>query len=175
MKKIIIFILILAAPAFAETDKVQAERMKKEASLLRSAVEEAINTSITGQRGITEGPKVVYLDGYGVVASVEVQLEPVWNPFSGQKTTEEVKATVAQRSKDLQAKLEALLKQRVNGMESVVPGEYVTIVVHIFNYPIVVPDLPGQLIFSARKPEPAAANGEPAAKLPEPTVTLKAY
>jgi hypothetical protein len=174
MKRIIVCILLLTGSAFAQADKAQMEQFKKEAGPLRSAVEDAVNAVVTGQRAILEGPQVTYLDGYGAVVSVEVQLEPVFNPFAGQKTPAEIKTIVAQRRKDLQQKLEGVLKQRVGAMESVGTGESVTIVVYLFTgaNKVDLPNLPSQLIFTAKKQDPVPKENSTKQDL---VVTLKEF
>jgi hypothetical protein len=153
----------MAGSAFAQADKARMEQFKKESMPLRGAVEDAVNTAVTGQRAVLEGPQVTYLDGYGAVVFVEVRLQPEFNPFSGERTPAEVKKIVAQRRKDLQQKLEGVLKQRAGAMESVGAGESVTIVVHLFNSSAaLLPDLPSQLIFTVKKQDPT-------------TVTLKEF
>ncbi len=154
MIQILLCILMFAGSAFAQTDKDRLELFKKETATLRALVNDAVNSSVPG-RGIFEDAKATYLDGYGIVVSLEVALEPTRNPFSSPKSPGEVRASVSERRKMVQTKLETLLKERVGKMDSVDAAESVTIVLHLFNSnPADLPDLPSQVIFTAKKQDP---------------------
>ena len=152
MKKLIISILLFAATAFAGTDKAQMESFKKESLVLRNAVGDAVGSVIPG-RSYLDLPKASYLDGYGAVITLEASLAPTRNPFSSPETPDQVRKTVNQRRKDITQKLEAVLKQRVGTMQSILPNDSVTIVLYLLNSnPADVPDLPSQIILTAKKP-----------------------
>ena len=152
MKKLIVCILLFAASAFAVTDKAQMDNFKKESQVLRNAIGDAVGSVIPG-RSYLDLPKASYLDGYGAVITLEASLAPTRSPFSSPETPEQVRKTVNQRRKDLTQKLEALLKQRVGTMQSILPNDSVTIVLYLLNSnPADVPDLPSQIILTAKKP-----------------------
>jgi hypothetical protein len=152
MKKLIVCILICAATAFAGTDKAQMDNFKKESVVLRNAIGDAVSSVIPG-RNYLDLPKATYLEGYGAVITLEASLAPTRSPFSSPETPEQVRKTVNQRRKDLTQKLEALLKQRVGTMQSILPNDSVTIVLYLLNSnPADVPDLPSQIILTAKKP-----------------------
>ena len=145
-------ILICAGTVFAQADKAQ---FKKEAAALQAAVEEAVNSVVPGL-GVIEHPRAARLEGYGVVVSLQASFEPTRNPFSSPKTPEEVRKIVTQRRKDVQAKLDAVLKQHVVNMQSVGTTESLSIVLHLFNSnPADLPDFPSQILLTVKKQDPA--------------------
>lgn len=130
------------------------EAFKKEMTPLQAEVAKAVGD--TGAQ-VMSPPKAAFLEGYGVVVSVSVALEPPASLFSssGVAGKDEVIRNVTRRQKDVKDKLTAMVKQRVTSMESVGAEESLTIVVHLENYnPRDVPNLPRQLIFSVTKSSP---------------------
>ncbi len=149
-------ILIFASTVFAQVDRAQVDTFKKEAVALQAAIEETVNSLVPGPAGVLEHPKASRLDGYGVVVSLQASFEPTRNPFSSPKTPDEVRRTVNQRRKEVQAKLETLMKQRVVNMQSIGETESLSIALHLFNSnPADLPDLPGQILLTVKKQDPA--------------------
>jgi hypothetical protein len=155
MLKILFAVLIFAAGAFAQQpDKAWLDAFKKESAVLTAAVEEAVSGVVPG-RSVLETPKATYLEGFGAVITLEASLEPTRSPFSTVKSPAEVRLTVSQRRKAIQQKIEGVLKQRTAAMQSVNATDSVTIVLYLLNSnPADVPDLPSQIIFTARKENP---------------------
>jgi hypothetical protein len=154
MMKSIFCLLLLATTAFAEIDKTQLDLFKKEAGSLRTAIDDVMMTTLPG-RSMLDATKATYLEGYGGVFTLEASLEPTRSPFTSPKTPAEVRATVAQRRKDIETKLENLLKQRVGALQSIGPTESVTVVLYLLNSnPVDVPDLPSQILFTVKKEDP---------------------
>jgi len=153
MLQIFLCLLVFASAAFAQ-DKAQTDLFKKEVAPLQAAVEEAVNGSAAG--GLFQHAKATYLDGYGVVVTVEGALEPGRNPFSGSsKTPAEVRSSVARRRAQIREKLEELLKQQSVMLKSVGQEESLTVVLYLVNSnPADVPDLPAQIVLSAKKQDP---------------------
>ena len=152
MKKTFLCILLFAATTFAGTDKAQMDSFKKESPVLRNAIGDAVGSVIPG-RSYIDLPKASYLEGYGAVITLEVSLGPTRSPFSSPETPEQVRKMVDQRRKEITQKLETVLKQRVGTMQSILPNDSVTIVLYLLNSnPADVPDLPSQIIFTAKKP-----------------------
>jgi hypothetical protein len=148
-------ICMFAGMAFAELDKAQIDVFKRDAAPLQAAVEEAINSVVPGPAGVLEHAKATYLEGYGVVVSVEASLEPTRTPFSSPKTPSEIRTIVAQRRKAVQEKLETLLKERTLKMQSIGETEALTIAFHLFNSnPADLPNLPSQVVFTVKKQDP---------------------
>ena len=92
----------------------------------------------------------------GVVATMEVMLEPTRNPlFSASKSSSDVKAIVNKRVKDIKDKVSDLLKQRVVSLNSVGATEQLTVIVYLTNTnPADAPDLPDTLVFTVKKSAP---------------------
>lgn len=124
---------------------------------MQNAVNDVVSNTVPGL-GVLQGAKGTYLEGYGVVVTMELALEPPRNPFSGLgRTSSEVRASVTQRRKDTEERLTNLLKQKTPTMESILPTESATIIVYLLNTnPADLPDLPSQLILSVKKQEAAA-------------------
>jgi hypothetical protein len=155
MKKTILCILVWAASGFAaETDKAQLDLFKKESAAVRAAIDDAVNSTLSGGRA--DAAKAAYLEGYGAVFTLEASLEPTRSPFSSEKTPAEVRNIVAERRTTLEAKLEKVLKDRVGTLQSIAATDSVTIVLFLFNSnPVDVPDLPSQIQFTVKKADPA--------------------
>jgi hypothetical protein len=131
------------------------EKIKPDVKSVQTAVDEAVGKSIPGW-GVLQGAKGAYLDGYGIVVNLEIALDPPANPFTGQRSPEEVRATANQKRNEVQEKLTNLLKQKLAGLESLGPSESVTIILNILNTnPAYVPDMPTQIILSAKKQDAA--------------------
>jgi hypothetical protein len=145
MLSIALTLLLLASP--------QAENaFKKERVQLQEAVDSLVIS--TGAQVLYRS-RAAYLEGYGVVVSLEIVLEGPQNPFSGFKPPKELQALIAQRKKDVQDKMTALMKQRVSTLDSIGATESLTIVIHILNAnPVDVPDLPVQVVMTAKKDSP---------------------
>ena len=156
MRRLILCFLLMSGSVFAQ-GQVPTEKVKKEVVSLQNSVNDVVNTTIAGF-GLLQGAKGTYLDGYGVVLTVEVALEPPRNPFTGIKSPAEVRTSVTQHHKEIVEKLTALLKQRTPNLESLIAAESVTIIVYILNTnPADLPDLPTQMVFTAKKQATAEA------------------
>ncbi len=156
MLRLILCFLLISGSAFAQVQP-PAEKIKKDIESLQNGVNDVVGTTIPGF-GLLQGAKGTYLDGYGVVVTVEVALEPPRNPFTGIRSPAEVRTAVNKHRKDIVEKLTALLKQRAPALESVGAAEAATVIVYILNTnPADVPDLPAQLVFTAKK-DPAVGS-----------------
>jgi len=145
--------ILLLLLALAATPQIDA--FKKEASGLQSAIDQIVNNSIPGP-GMLQKAKATYLEGFGVVVTVEVALEPPPNPFSNPKSPEELRRVVNQRSGLIRSKFQDLVKQRIVTLQSVGPTESLAVVLHLFNpHPAALPAMPGQIVFTAKKQDPS--------------------
>src|SRR6266850_1075098 len=104
--------------------------IKKDVASIQNAVNEAVGGS---GWGYFQNAKGAYLEGYGIVVVAEVAFDQPANPFNVQRTPEEIRATSAQRRKEVQEKLTNVLKQKAGALESVAPNESVAIIVNILN------------------------------------------
>jgi hypothetical protein len=156
MHRIIICLILFCTAAFAQTAAAppSMELIKKDAAALQGAVNSAINEGVPGAL-MLYGAKASYLEGFGLLITLETSLEPTRNPFSSPKSPAEIRTSVLQRRKQMQEKLVELLKQRTGGLQSLGADGSVAIVVHIFNSnPADVPELPAQLVLTSRKQDP---------------------
>ena len=144
LRSVLGFLLLVAVP--------QLDTFKKEMAPLQSAVDTVITS--TGSQ-VLQRSRATYLEGYGIVVSLEIAFETPQNPFSGYKTPTEVRAIVAQHRKDVQEKMTAFVKQRVATTDSLAPGDSLAIAMHVLNTnPADVPNLPVQILMTARKQSP---------------------
>ena len=128
------------------------DTFKKEMAPLQSAVDSAVGS--TGVQ-VLQKSHAIYIEGYGVIVSLEAMFEPPQNLFSTPKPASEVRALVAQRRKDLQEKLTLFLKQRIVTTDSIGPTDSLTIVVHVLNTnPADVPNMPMQIQLTVKKDSP---------------------
>src|SRR5438046_9131124 len=92
------------------------EKISPDVRTIQDAVNEIVGTPIPGG-GVLQVAKGAYLDGYGIVVSLEVAFGPFVNPFSPQKTPEDIRTTATQRLKEVQDTLTSILKQKVMLLE----------------------------------------------------------
>jgi hypothetical protein len=155
MLRLMLCLLMLPGGVFAQAqssaDRLKAEDLKKDIESLQSAVNEVVGATVPGF-GVLQSARGTYLDGYGIVVTLELALEPPRNPFMGIKSASEVRTAVGQRRRNTQEGLSKLLKQKAPAMESIAPAESGTIIVYLLNTnPADLPDLPSQIVFSVRK------------------------
>lgn len=155
MLRIFSIVLIFAGNAWAQADKTQTDVFKKEAAELQAAIYDAVNSQIPGPDGILERPRAAYLEGYGVVVSLQLTFGPAFNIFSGRKPPAEVRRIVAERKRLVHVRIQSVLKEHIAKMQSVADGASLSVAVHILNSnPADVPDLPEQILFTVKKQDP---------------------
>jgi hypothetical protein len=129
--------------------------MNKDAVSLQNAVNELINIVIPGW-GLPNA-KGAYLEGYGLVVTLEGPLESPRRPFGDIRTAADIRATANQRHREVIDKLTNLLRQKVSTLESVAPTESVAIILNLINTnPADLPDLPSQIVLTVKKQDAAA-------------------
>ena len=145
LAKFLTLLMVLATPQ---------EVFKKEMGPLQSAVDSVLSS--TGALVMPAGKsRAALIEGYGIVVSVEIALEPPQGIFDTPKKPAEVRTLVAQRRKDIQEKITAFVKSRVAAIDSLGPTDSLAIVIHIFNTnPADIPNLPVQIVMSAKKESP---------------------
>jgi hypothetical protein len=150
MPKLVLVLLLISTPALSQAS-ADLETAKKEFPQLQAAVNDVMTAGVPGI-WVLHAPKAAYLDGYGVVVSMEVALERPRNPFSTARPADELRVLTAERRKQIRDKLADFLKARMPALQSVGPTESMTIVVHFLNTnPADLPDVPSQLILSLKK------------------------
>ncbi len=152
MRALQLFVLLMIIPATlpAQAATDQLSQFRQESAAITAALDEAVSSVVFGP--LLQRSKATYLEGYGIVATVEVALEPPRNPFSSTKRPEEIRQLSTQRREALKEKAVELLRDNVAGLASIAESERVAIVIHLLNTnPADLPDLPTQLVVSVRK------------------------
>lgn len=154
MLRWILCFLMISATAFGQAqsppEQVSPEQIKKDIEGLQNAVNDIVVT-VPGI-GVLQGAKGTYLDGYGIVVTMELALEPPRNPFTAMKSSGDVRTIVGQRRKDTVEKLTNLLKEKTPALVSIAPAESATVIVYLLNTnPGDLPDLPAQFVLSVKK------------------------
>lgn len=145
-----IFILLMSGTLLGQNQPA-AEKIKADVTAVQNAVNDVVGLSIPGW-GILQGAKAAYLEGYGIVLNVEVAFDPPITPFTPQKSPEEVRRTATQKRAEVQDKLINVVKQKLPSLTSLAPGDSVAVILNILNTnPAYTPDMPTQIILSAKK------------------------
>ena len=153
MLKLGLCLLTMSAIAFGQVPPA-VEKMNKDAVSLQNAVNDLINVAIPGW-GLPNA-KGAYLEGYGLVVTLEAPLEPPRKPFGDIRTPADIRTTANQRHNEVIQKLSNLLKQKVPTFESISPTESVAIILNLVNTnPADLPDLPSQIVVTVKKQDTA--------------------
>ena len=155
MLKSLICLLTLSTSLLAQ-NRPSEETIKKDVQTLQTAVNDSVSGIVSGL-GVLQAARGTFLEGYGIVVTMEVALEPPRNPFTAMKTSNDVRETVNQKHKAMVEKLTSLLKQKTPTLESIGPTESATVIVYMLNAnPGDLPDLPAQLVLTVKKQDAAA-------------------
>lgn len=159
MKKAALSLIALAllAPAASRAQSHNYGNIKQQIGIFESVLNTAIRQRYDQQRFmLLQPPKGTYLDGYGVVFTLEVNLSTLryLTPFSpGPHTDKEIKDSRAEklaRTKEVEALVKDLLRGNGAGLSFLKPDENLAVVVHLFNTSE-HKDLPTQLIVQGKK------------------------
>ncbi len=143
-------LLLMSGVLYGQTQPAP-DKIKADVKTVQNAVNDVVGVALPGW-GILQGAKAAYLEGYGIVANVEVAFDSPANPFTAIKTPEEIRKSATQKRGEVQEKLINALKQKVPLLDSLEPGESVAVILNVLNTnPAYVPDMPAQIIFSAKK------------------------
>ena len=149
MRRIVLCIVLMVAPLLAQP-KVDPLQFKKEAEGLEAAIN-SIATSLNASQ-IRPRARSTYLEGYGAVFMIEIPLEPQANPFATPPTAAGLQQNVARLQQEIREKVVDLLKKRFSEVKSVGEGGAISVAVNLLVYNAnLVPNLPGQLLFTAKK------------------------
>jgi UDP:flavonoid glycosyltransferase YjiC (YdhE family) len=155
MLKSMICLLTLSSSLLAQ-NRPSDETIKKDVQTLQSAANDVVGGIVSGL-GVLQAARGTFLDGYGIVVTMEVALEPPRNPFTAMKTSNDVVTTVNQKRKATVEKLTSLLKEKTPTLASIGPTESATFIVYLLNAnPGDLPDLPAQLVLTVKKQDAAA-------------------
>jgi hypothetical protein len=159
MKKFMLTVAVLAllAPAVpAQTPSHDYTAIKLQTDIFESVLNTALKQSYTGNVMLLSPPKGTYLDGYGAVFTLEVNLATMRyiTPFaSAPYSDKEIKDARAQkiaRTKEVEEMIKGLIRGNGAGLNFLKPDENLAVVVHLFN----TADhrgLPTQLVVQAKK------------------------
>ena len=129
--------------------------IRRQVELFETLIDKALNQRFERPFGILQETKGTYLEGYGAVFTVEVNLFPMrWmSPFSPPYTEKEVREArnrKLERMREAEALVKDLLREHGPALDFLRPDERVAVVVHLFNTGE-HRDLPSQLIVQARR------------------------
>jgi hypothetical protein len=131
--------------------------IKKQTQLFETVLDTAIRQHFDPEHFLMlQSPRGAYLEGYGVVFTVEVNLYTMrWrNPFDASPYSEKEVATARTaklaRIKELETLIRDLLRNNGMGLDFVAPDENVAVVVHLFNQ-AEHRELPSQLAVQTKK------------------------
>ena len=160
MYRLIFSLLLISGVLYGQTQPAP-EKIRADVKLVQNAVNDVVGLTIPGW-GVLQGAKGAYLEGYGIVLNVEVAFDPPVNPFSPQRSPEEVRTIATQKRGDVQEKLTNVLKQKVPLLTSLAGDESVAVILNVLNTnPAYMPDMPSQIIFSAKKQDPSQVSIRP--------------
>jgi len=159
ISRLLFLLMIVPAILSAQGGTDQLSQLRQEAVAIAAVLDDVVSSIVPGP--LLQRSKATHLDGYGLVVSVEIALEPPRNPFSRPKQPEEILRSTSTRRKALKGKAVELLQARVAGLNSVGLDERVAIVIHMMNTnPADLPGLPTQLVVSVGKQTAADLQAE---------------
>ncbi len=155
MKKFLCALVLAASALTAQTPDYQS--VKKQTQLFETVLDTAVRQHYDPANFLMmQSPRGAYLEGYGVVFTLEVNLYVMrWvNPFNAAPYSEKeiaaAKAAKQARMKELETLIRDLLRNNGMGLDFVPPDENVAVVVHLFNQ-VELRDLPSQLSVQVKK------------------------
>ena len=155
MRKFILCLSLLVVMPVLGYGQFDQQKFKKEAAQFEKAINGVVD-AVFPQYGLREKAKATYLEGYGPVFFMEVELERPANPFFSQDSPAEVKQNIERRQKEMKEKMSDLLKQKFPELKSAGDSGTLSIVVYLYNTnPAYVPNLPSQIVFTAKKQDTA--------------------
>lgn len=157
------FVVVLALWAVPEAFAAQAlprspdyVNVKRQVQLFETLLTTALNQRFERPFAVLQEPRGTYLEGYGAVFTLEVNLSPLryLSPFSPgphtEKELQEAHARKLQRMKEVEEIVKDLLRDHGAGLSFLRPEENVAVVVYLFNTGE-QRDLPSQMIVQARR------------------------
>src|SRR5260370_18184690 len=80
MRRLLLLSLLMSGVVYGQNQPLP-EKIKPDVILLQNLVNDAVGLSLPGW-GVLQGAKGAYLDGYGVVVTIEVALDSPQPPFA---------------------------------------------------------------------------------------------
>jgi hypothetical protein len=150
MSRLVFSLMLMSGIVYGQAEP-SPEKIKADIKTVQNAVNDVVGLSIPGW-GVLQGARGAYLEGYGIVLNIEIAFDPPVNPFSPQKSPEEVRTTATQKRGEVQEKLKNVIKQKVPLLASLAPGDSVAVILNVLNTnPAYLPDMPSQIILTAKK------------------------
>ena len=152
--KTLLGVLLFAATAMAQAPDYPA--IKRQTQLFETVLDTAVRQRFEQPFLVLQESKGAYLEGYGVVFTMEINLYPLrWRyPFAAAPYSEKELTTARTqklaRMKDLETLIRDLLRDHGMGLNFLPPDENVAVVVHLFNQ-AEHHDLPSQLAVQVKK------------------------
>ncbi len=158
MKKAALTLITLAllAPAASRAQSHNYGTIKQQIGIFESVLNTALKQRYDQRFMMLQPPKGTYLEGYGVVFALEVNLSTLryLTPFTpgpyNDKEIKDARAEKLARSKEVETLVKDLLRGNGAGLSFLKPEENVAVVVHLFNTSE-HKDLPTQLIVQGKK------------------------
>jgi hypothetical protein len=145
----LLIVFIVASP-FGSRFLGQATPSSEAQVAIAAAVDAEVAAVVPGQ--MLQRAKATYLDGYGVVVTIEVAFERPRGPFSSARAPELIRQSSEVRRSQLKEIAIRLLGQHVATLDGLRADEQLTIVIYMLNTnPVDLPDLPTQLVVSVTK------------------------
>ena len=153
-------VTMLAFAVVASAQSPQSDpAFKRETVVIQAAVDDVVNSTVPGYALLTR-TRSVYLEGFGVVFTLEVSLEEPRSPFFSPKTPDQIRALVDQRLKTIRGKLIDIVQQKTSTLAALPPAESVAIVMYLVNSnPADLPNLPATIVTSLKKQDALDAKG----------------
>ncbi len=147
----------LIRPLAAQTGSSNLNALKGEMKVFEAVINETMVQTFAPPFGLLDKAKGAYLPGFGIVFSLEVNLNPVRapSPFNMQPLSKEELAKAQkvrlQRLGVIKTKVPRLLADHGGGLRDVSPDESVAVVVHLFPLPDEDEKLPSQIVLEVKK------------------------
>ncbi len=149
--------LALTPPLVAQAGPSNLSALKGEMKVFEAVINETMVQTFAPPFGLLEKAKGAYLPGFGIVFSLEVNLNLVRapSPFNMQPVSKEELAKAQKMRKErlrmIKTTVPRLLADHGGGLRDVSPDEFVAVVVHLFPLPDDDEKLPSQIVLEVKK------------------------
>lgn len=132
----------LAVSAWADVDAAEAANLER-----------SVNSLVGGLvPNVFRDARATYLEGYGVAVTIEVALDVPRNPFNSSRSAADTRESALQRIAAIRQETIRLLASEALRIDSLGADEMLSVIVYMVNpNPVDLPDLPSQVVVSARK------------------------
>jgi hypothetical protein len=144
--RVLTFFLVVFVPG---AGLVRADVDAAEAANLERTVDSMVGQLVPN---VFRNARATYLEGYGVIVTIEVALDVPRTPFTSSRSPADVRESALGRIASIRQGAIGLVGNEAPGIEGLLPEEMVSVVVYMVNpNPVDLADLPGQIVVSARK------------------------